>query len=176
VNVLSVVLATAAFVVALVTLYLSNVRRADIELIQLPRRISVPQQKRRDEGPAEWAELRISVAAINSGARPGVITDLTVQLSSGRLFTIDSGNPNPNFRDDLLGALPVLSGETTVFNIEVATTFSNEAVAEWRNGSFSSFDVRVSYTFLRGTRIRRYATRELVLRVPVETVVYVAQP
>lgn len=164
---LSLILASAAFVVAVVGLYLTNVRRADIDLIQVPRPIWAREQTVREEGPPVRAELQISVAAINSGARPGVITDLIVERTSDRFFVIEGGNPNPNFRDGELGALPVLSGETRVFIVQVTTSFPEESVAGWRSGSFSSFDVTISYTFLRGRKIRRTATRRLIVPVPV---------
>jgi hypothetical protein len=97
-------------------------------------------------GAPERAEIRTSIAAINSGARPGVLTDLQVARSSAEFFTIEGGNPIPNFRDGELVLFHSLGGETKIFNLEVATTFPDEAVEGWRSGSFASFDVEIKYT------------------------------
>ena len=87
-------------------------------------------------------------------ADPGVVTGLDVERTKERLFVIEGGHPNPNWRDDLLGALPVLSGKTQVFLMLADTSFSEEAVERWQGGAFSSFEVTISHTFLRGRRFR----------------------
>jgi hypothetical protein len=89
-----------------------------------------------------------------------------------RFFAIEASNPNPNFIGGELGALPVLSGETRVFVMQVTTSFPDESVEGWRSGSFSSFDVEVTHTFLRGTKFRRLATRKRVVPIPVEAIVF----
>src|SRR5687767_7885701 len=121
---LPLALATGAFLVAVVSLYLGNVRRADIRLIALPDlRAYLPTQERRDEGPPVSGDVAVRVAVINSGARPGVLTGLTIEPTRGRFFEVQGGRPSPNFRDGDLGVLPLLSGETRAFIIEISCQF-----------------------------------------------------
>lgn len=169
VDTVALVVAGAAFVVALLSLYLGNVKRADIALIWLPDRpIRLgDHQVRRDEGPPQRAAIWIPVAVVNAGARPGIVTGLDVERTHTRFITIEESAPLPNFRDGALGALPVLAGETQVLIVSVTTAFAEESVAAWRSGEFSSFDIVISYSYLRGRRIRPSATRRLRVRVPV---------
>jgi hypothetical protein len=172
-DVISLALATGAFVVAVLSLYLGNLRRADVEMIVLSHRpIQLGSQKRRDEGPPERGEIRVPVAVINSGARPGVLTGLDVKRSRGPFFEIEGCTPEPNFRDGELGARALLSGESAVIIASVATRFPDEAVGAWRTGAFRSFDIVLSYSYLKGKKVRPTSTRKLTVRVPVDQIVW----
>lgn len=169
----SLTLAAAAFTVALVSLYLGNLKRADIQLLWLKDRpFSIFNQKHRDEGPPEFCELRVPIAIINSGARPGVIVGLDVYRTQDPFFAIHGCSPDPNFRDGALGALAVLGGESQVIVVQVTVAFPEEAVTAWRDGVFRSFDILVTYRYLRGRRVRPTLTRSVEVRVPLEAVVW----
>ena len=81
---LPLALAGGAFIVALVSLYLGSVKRADIRMIALPGLpVFLPNQERRDEGPPVRADVAVRVAVINSGARPGAWQRLRAEPSEG---------------------------------------------------------------------------------------------
>jgi hypothetical protein len=162
-------LAIAAFGVALASLYLGNVKRADISLIVLPGlRSYLPSQQRREEGPPVSGEVAVRMAVINSGARAGLLTSLTVERKRERFVEIQGGHPVPNSRDGELGALPLQSGETKPFILQVACEFPDEAVAAWKSGEFHSFGVGVSYAYLRGKRIRAIGRRKLTVPILID--------
>jgi hypothetical protein len=67
----SLALATVALLIAVLSLYLGNLKRADIRMIWLSERDqSLRDHQRRDEGPPIFAALPFSVVVINSGSRP----------------------------------------------------------------------------------------------------------
>jgi hypothetical protein len=166
----SIGLAAGAFIVALFGLYLANVRRASIRMIAIRERPWIGDSARRHEGLPLRAELQIPVAVVNSGARPGVVTALDAERPTGRLFAIESCNPKPNWRDGEYGALPVASGASERFIVQVATAFSDEASAAQDRGIFTSFEVVIRYSYLSGRRIRPRVDRTLTVSIPLDTV------
>jgi hypothetical protein len=168
----SIILASAAFIVAVVSLYVGNLRRADIEILHLPGRPYLGMnQQRREEGPPVRAELNVPVVAINLGARPGVLTGLDVERSVAPLYTIEGCHPtNPNWRDGAAGAFPLLSGESHVMIVAVTMSFPEESVAAWRDGRFSSFEIVLTYSFMKGRRIRPTSSRRFKVEVAVDTI------
>ncbi len=66
----SIILASAAFVVAVVSLYLGSLRRADIE-ISFPGRPWMSTHQRRHEGPPISAELNVPLVVTNLGRGRG---------------------------------------------------------------------------------------------------------
>jgi hypothetical protein len=170
VEVASIILATAAFIVAVASLYFGNLRRADIEM-NAPGRPYFASHKRREEGPPVRGELHVPVVVINVGARPGVLTGLDVVRTTGPFCVIESCHPtNPNWRDGAAGVWPLLSGESHVMIVAVTTSFPEESIAAWRDRRFRSFEIELTYTFLKGRRIRPTATRTLKVEVPVDSI------
>jgi hypothetical protein len=170
---IGLLLAAAAFLVAIASLYVGSLKRADISMIVLTdRRATLHQQQNRAEGPPIWGEVRIPTVVINSGARPGVLTDLRVERVDGTYFTIEGGRPDPNFRDSSRGAMPLLSGESQVVVVEVTIRFPDEAVSAWKAGSFRSFNVELSYSYLRGRRVRATVKRKVTATVVVDDIVW----
>ena len=171
-NKLSFLLATIAIVIALLSLYLGNLKRADIQMIVLseqPRLMK--EQQRRDQGPPVSAEISVPVAIVNSGARAGVMTELDVKRKTDPFVSIEGCNPDPNWRDGFLGALPVAAGESRAQNVEVAARFPDGSVEAWRIGEFQAFDVVLTYSYIRGARYRRTAHRKVPVHVSLDGIV-----
>jgi hypothetical protein len=165
-----IILASAAFVVAGVSLYLGNLRRADIE-ISLPGRPWMSTHQRRHEGLLISAELNVPLVVTNLGARPGVMTWIDVVRPATPFYAVEWSHPtNPNWRDGATGVFPLLSGESQVMTLAVGMGFPEEAVKAWRDGQFRSFEVVVTYSFRRGRRFRPTATRKYKVEVPVDTI------
>jgi hypothetical protein len=166
----SIILASAAFFVAVVSLYVGNLRRADIEMHLPGRPYLGMNQERREEGPPVRAELNVPVVAINLGARPGVLTWLDVERTVTPLYTIEGCHPtNPNWRDGGAGAFPLLSGESHVMIVAVTMSFAEEAVDAWRGGRFRSSYVVFTYSFLKGRRLRP-TSRTFKVQVHVDAI------
>jgi hypothetical protein len=96
VDVASIIFASAAFIVAVVSLYLGNLRRADIEMMEAGGQGPYlgMHQERREEGPPISAWVNVPVVLINLGARPGVVTGLDVVRVSESVYTIESCHPD----------------------------------------------------------------------------------
>jgi hypothetical protein len=173
--VIGLIVAVAAFLVAIVSLYAGILRRADIRMLVLTdRHATLHNQEHRPEGPPVWGEVRIPTVVVNTGARPGVLTDLSGRREQHPFVSIEGFRPDPNFRDSSRGAMPVLSGESQVVVVEVTARFPDKAVEAWKAGTFKSFDVELSYSFVRGQRIRASATRQLTATVSVDDIVWKA--
>lgn len=107
-EIVSLVFAGAAFLLGLLTLYFTNLKRAEIEVTLLPDRLptlrSYRWTPRGEEG--HWPEdplLRIPMAAYNIGARTGVLTRI--------ILTQFEELPRPNPIFVLPGKLPLLLEE-----------------------------------------------------------------
>ena len=122
----SIILASAAFVVAVVSLYLGNLRRADIEISSSGRPLMTTHQRRHGAPPIS-AELNVPLVVTNLGARPGVMTGIDAVRTATPLYAVESSYPiNPNWRDGATGVFPLLSGESHVMVLAVGLGFSEE--------------------------------------------------
>ena len=111
------------------------------------------------------------VVVVNVGARPGVLTDLDVLPTTGPFCVIESCHPtNPNWRDGAAGVWPLLSGESHVMIVAVTMSFPEKSVVVWRDRRFRSFEIVLTYSFMKGRRVRPTSSRRFKVEVAVEAI------
>lgn len=165
-------LAGIALLVALASLYVGQLKRADVQIIDLQRRpVGTKGSTRRDEGPPIRALAVLQTAVLNTGARSGVLTDLRATRVDDSLMSVIGCTPDPNWRDGVAGAKAIAGGESIPMVIELEVEFKDVSVDAWRTGSFTSFEAELTYTYIRGRRFRRAITRTLRVPVPLEGLV-----
>jgi len=168
-TVVGVILAGGAFVISVLSLYLSNLRRANIVIRPLDRPIRTGGGTRRGndgELPHE-APVWLQLGAVNLGARAGVLTDIGATRTQTEHVVIQSSEPRPNFRDGELGSLPLAAGDSKAILLIVSTAFP---LAEIPSGS-QTFPVEIRYSFMKGGRFLNTAHREFTIHVPFAEIV-----
>lgn len=155
----------AAFIVAVLAFYLGSVKRADVWLARVPTRppnVRVNQSSQLPDGRI-WpssVSLEIPLIAANSGARAGVLTEVTLQrLEEDKphpVLFIGYG-PLPRMLETSMKELD--GGSVREFRFEIPLPYSislsmdpeeNLAMLEAILESKEALNVKIGYSYLKG--------------------------